>query len=105
MNKKILARFISYIFHPVLFFLIMPFFVVYRQTASSLYALKWMSFSSVFILFGVMIILFETVEGKFSDFDISNKVERSKFYLILSVLGLSYFALSLFIRGIFFPLS
>ncbi len=105
MKKKILARFFSYIFHPVLFFLIMPFFIVYKETASGLYAIKWMIFSSVFILFGVMIILFETIEGDFSDFDISKKGERFKFYIILAVLGLVYFSLSLFFKGIFFPLS
>ncbi len=83
----------------------MPFFIVYKETASGLYAIKWMIFSSVFILFGVMIILFETIEGDFSDFDISKKGERFKFYIILAVLGLVYFSLSLFFKGIFFPLS
>lgn len=105
MKSKVLARFFSYIFHPVLFFLIMPFFIIYRHTASGLYAVKWMMFSSVFVLFGVMIILFETMEGNFSDFDVSKKGERFKFYMILSFLGLAYLVISVVIKGIFFPLS
>lgn len=99
------ARFVSYLFHPVLFFLIMPFFIVYRQTDSGLYAMKWMIFSSVFIFIGVMLILFETLRGDFSDVDISKKEQRQKFFLILLVLGAIYLAASLFFKGIFFPLS
>ncbi len=103
--KLLFARFLSYFFHPVLLFLIMPFFVVYRQTDSELYAIKWMLFSSVFILFGVMIILFETLDGDFSDFDISKRQERFKFYLISFLLGIIYLVPALFFKGIFFPLS
>ena len=102
---KLFARLISYLFHPVLFFLVMPFFIVYRQTASGLYAMKWMLFSSVFIFMGVMIIIFETVKGDFSDFDVSKREQRMKFYTILFVLGVLYLSVALFFKGIFFPLS
>lgn len=102
---KLFAKFLSYLFHPILFFLIMPFFVVYRQTESSLYAIKWMVFSSVFILFGVMAILFETLKGDFSDFDISQKEQRMKFYMIMFIIGFVYLFAALYFKGIFFPLS
>ncbi|OGH18071.1 MAG: hypothetical protein A3F31_03995 [Candidatus Levybacteria bacterium RIFCSPHIGHO2_12_FULL_38_12] len=102
---KLFAKFISYLFHPVLFFLIMPFFIVYRQTESGMYAIKWMVFSSVFILFGVMTILFETLKGDFSDFDISHKEQRVKFYMIIFVIGATYLFAALYFKGIFFPLS
>ncbi|MBI2074309.1 MAG: hypothetical protein HYT83_00555 [Candidatus Levybacteria bacterium] len=102
---KLFARFFSFLFHPVLFFLIMPFFVIYKQTDSSLYAMKWVLFSSVFIIFGVMIILFETIEGDFSDFDITKKEQRLKFYIILFALTITYLIASLMLKGVFFPLS
>src|SRR3989344_1156826 len=102
---KLFARLISYLFHPVLFFLVMPFFIVYRQTDSGFYAAKWMVFSAVFIFMGVMLILFETLRGDFSDVDISRKEQRRKFFLILLVLGTIYLAASLFFKDIFFPLS
>ncbi len=103
--KRLLARFLSYLFHPVLFFLVMPFFVVYKQTDSGLYAAKWMFFSSIFIFIGIMLILFEMLRGDFSDFDISKKEQRTKFFIILFFLGVIYLAIAMYFKGIFFPLS
>lgn len=102
---KLFARLVSYLFHPVLFFLTMPFFIVYRHTESEMYALKWMIFSSVFIFIGVMLIIFETIKGDFSDFDVSKKEQRRKFFLTLLVLGVLYLITAVVLKGIFFPLS
>lgn len=102
---KLFARFLSYIFHPVFFFLIMPFLVVYRQTSSELYAIKWTVFSSVFIFFGLLLILFEVIKGDFSDFDVSKKEQRQKFFMILLILGLVYLSSAFIFKGVFFSLS
>lgn len=99
------AKLVSYIFHPVVFFFIMPFLVVYRQTANGTYALKWQVFTSSFIFVAILIVLLERWRGIFTDSDLSNKKEREKFYTLMWPLGFSYMAAAFFFKGIFFPLS
>ena len=41
----------------------------------------------------------------FSDFDISHKEQRVKFYMIIFVIGATYLFAALYFKGIFFPLS
>lgn len=102
---NILARFISFLFHPVLFFFPMPFLVVYKQTANIFYAFKWQIFSSAFIFLGVLIIFMETIHGDFSDFDITKREERFKFYIIILLLSVLYVTSASLFKGIYFPLS
>ncbi|RJQ27799.1 phosphatase PAP2 family protein [Candidatus Parcubacteria bacterium] len=99
------AKFISYIFHPIVFFLIMPYVIVYKITANHFYAIKWEVFSSAFIFMGIILILFGRLRGAFSDEDVSVRNERNRLFFILYILSLSYFVIALFFKGIFFPLS
>lgn len=100
-----LARILSYLFHPVVFFLVMPFLVVYRQTENSFYAVKWAIFSTIFIFLGFILFLLGRLKGTFSDHDISKKEERHKFYVILFFLAFIYLITALFFKGVLFPLS
>lgn len=99
------AKAISLIFNPAIFFLIMPFLVVYRYSQSGFYALKWEIFSSIFLFLGILLFFIGRFKGTFSDEDVSNRKERFRFYILLYSLGFIYFVLSLFLKGIFFPLS
>lgn len=99
------AEFLSLLFHPVVFFFVMPFFVVYRQTASPWSAMKWMLFSSLFIDIGIVLLLLGRWRGIFSDLDISKREERTTFYLFALLLALLYLIAALFFKGILFPLS
>ncbi|MDO8461114.1 MAG: hypothetical protein Q7S38_01585 [bacterium] len=99
------AKIISLVFHPVVLLLILPYLVIYRQTASEMYALKWVVFSSPFLVIGITLFLVERLRGVFSDSDISHQKERPKFYAIALILAFIYFAVSLFFKGIFFPIS
>lgn len=99
------AKFVSFLFHPVIFFILMPFIVVYKQTGSSLYALKWQAFSSLVILAGIFLIVIGKWRKSFSDFDLSKKEERMKFYFVLLLLASAYLIIALFFKGIFFYLS
>lgn len=103
--KIIIAKIISLFFNPAVFFLIMPFLVVYRYSQSGFYALKWEIFSSIFLFLGILLFFIGRYKGTFSDEDISIRKERYKFYVLLYSLGFIYFILSLFLKGIFFPLS
>lgn len=101
----ILAKLVSFLFHPVLFFLVMPFFVEYRLTDSKLYAFKWTIFSSIFIFLGIFLVFLGILKGIFSDFDVSKRQERYRFYGILLILALIYFFITIAFKGILFPLT
>lgn len=105
MKAKVFASVVSLLFNPALFFLIIPFFVVYKETASGFYALKWVFFSSLFIFLGVLYFLVGRIRGTFSDFDISKKEERKPFYFFAWFLAVIYLLTAVFLKGIFFPLS
>ncbi|MDO8657514.1 MAG: hypothetical protein Q7K55_02140 [Candidatus Levybacteria bacterium] len=99
------ARFISLIFNPTVFFLIMPFMVVYRQTQSGAYALKWQIFSFLFLFLGVFLFLIGRLKGAFSDEDVSKREERYRLYIMAYFLAFIYLMVSIFFKGISFPLS
>lgn len=99
---NVLAKIISYIFHPVLFVILMPYLLIYRQTTNISYALKWEIFSLAFIFFGILLVVLGKTRGVFSDFDLSKREERWKFYLLVFTPIFVYFIISLFIKGIIF---
>lgn len=105
MKKILLAEIISFFFHPVLFFFFMPFLIVYHTSQSEAYALKWQLFSSLFIFVGILIYLWGRWKGIYSDFDLSKKDERAKFYSRIWPLALLYVVVAVFFKGIFFPMS
>lgn len=100
-----IARVISFLFHPIVFFLIMPFLVVYKQTGNSPYALKWQFFSLFFVILGILLLLVGRWRKIFSDFDLSQKNERTKFYFVMWLLAFSYLLIALLFKGMFFYLS
>lgn len=99
------AEFISLIFHPVTLCLFVPFLIVYRQTESGFYALKWVIFSSLFIGAGIIMFLIELIRGSFSDFDLTGREERYKFYTFCLILALCFFVSTVFFKGLSSPLS
>lgn len=101
----IIAELMSFLLHPVLFLLLMPFLVMYRHTSDGLYALKWLIFSSIFIFLGITLFFIGRVRGTFSDIDLSRKKEREVFYMIAWFLAILYLLVAVFFKGIFFPLS
>lgn len=98
------AKLVSIIFHPAILILLLPFLVVYRQTESSLYAIKWQMFSAIFVfLAGLLVFLGEQL-GVFSDSDLTKRKERSKFYTMAIILLLLYIGSVVFFKGIFSPI-
>lgn len=102
---KKLAKIISFLFHPTIFFLIMPYMLVFKMTGNLAMSLKWTFFSGIFVFIAIVLISLGKRRGVFSDFDISKKEERNKFYFIIYLLALIYFVTALFFKGVFFPLS
>ena len=103
--KYFIAESISSLFHPAVFFLIMPFLIVYRETNNTMYAVKWEIFSAVFVFIAIAIVLIGRKKKIFSDCDISKKDERYEFYAFLLFFGVMYVAIALYFKGIFFPMS
>jgi membrane-associated phospholipid phosphatase len=105
MYKIIFAKLLSYIFNPLVFFLLMPYLVVYKQTNDTVIALRWGVFSAVFVVVGLLFVIIGKRRGTFSDFDLSNRVERAKFYILLWPLLICYVVASFLFRGMFFSLT
>lgn len=103
--KVKIAKLISFIFHPVLLALLIPFLFVFKETASFSYGLKWVFFSSFFLFLTAAGFFFVRPKKFFSDFDISIKEERHIFYSIALFMSIIYFIVSLLFKGILFPLS
>lgn len=102
---RLLAQFISFLFHPILFLLLIPFLAEYKHTYSGIAALKWEVFTALFIFFGLIAFLLGRWHGIFSDFDLSKREERGKFYGLAGLLAATYLAVSLSFKGLVFPLS
>lgn len=109
MNKHRFARLVSFAFHPVVFAILVPFLIVYKETASVLYGLKWAFISSFFLFVagGLFFILRPktVVNDMDEDFDIAHKENRHMFYSIAALFAVLYLIVSLIFKGIFFPLS
>lgn len=100
-----LAKLGSFVFNPLVFLLLMPFLTVYKQTESQLSAAKWGIFSALFIGIAFLFLAFGRWKKMFSDFDLSKRGERQKFYYVLWLLAFSYLLIALFFKGVFFYLS
>lgn len=105
MSKKVFAEIVSSVFHPVIFFIIMPFFIVYRHTQNSESALKWEIFSLAFVIIAIVVMFVGRIKGYFSDFDLTKRAERYKFYTILLFFAVVYIVIAFYLRGMFFPMS
>ncbi|MEK7533980.1 MAG: hypothetical protein AAB600_01445 [Patescibacteria group bacterium] len=98
------AKAVSIIFHPAILILFLPFLVVYRQTESSFYALKWQIFSALFVFLAGLLVFLGEAAGVFSDSDLTKRNERNKFYTMVIILLALYIVAVVFFKGIFSPL-
>ncbi|OGH04028.1 MAG: hypothetical protein A2W22_00165 [Candidatus Levybacteria bacterium RBG_16_35_11] len=105
MKREFLAQFVSLALGPLTFLVLMPLIIVYRQTGNLGYALTWELFSLFFITVGVALLFIGRGQGVFSDFDLSIKAERQKFYHRVLILALIYFIATALIKGLFFHLT
>lgn len=85
-----LARFISYLFNPILLLLFVPFFLLLRQDSNITHALYWTGYTLIFLL-GITAFLAYGVRKKiFTDMDVSKRTQRPLLFLIAMVLGMIY---------------
>lgn len=100
-----LAKIISLVFHPVVFFLAIPFLIVYHQDSNFLYALKWEIFSFIFVSLVIVLLIWAKWRKIFSNEDITERKERYDLYLLLWIFAVLYLVVVLGFKGINFSLS
>lgn len=103
--KQEIAKIISFILHPVVFALLIPFLFVYQQSSNFFYSLKWVFFSSFFLFLLSLGFYFVRPKEFFKDFDISQKEQRHIFYSLSLLVSVLYFISAILFKGILFPLS
>lgn len=105
MNKTLLAEIISFLFHPIVFALFVPFLIIYHQTANAYYSLEWMGVSAFFLIIACIVFFLTRRKEFFSDFDIAKKEKRFAFYSISCIICIVYFIMAVLYKGIFFSLT
>lgn len=97
---KPFAKAVSFIFSPIPFLLIIPYYLVYIHTGSSSDAAMWGFFSAFFVVIGIALIVLGRYKKIYSDFDLSQQVERARFYRYLWYLSFSYLFVSLLLNRV-----
>ena len=103
--KEKTAQFISFVFHPLVFAILIPFIITYHATTNISMGLRWTIFSIVFIFSSLGVFFLIKPNEYLSDFDISQQERRPLFYTIMLFFSIVYFGIAVFFKGIFFPLS
>ena len=93
------ARILSIVLHPFILFLPVPYILVMRMTDNVDYAIKWTFFSWIFIFSVVIFVFYEVRMGKFNNFDISKREQRSRFFLFIGLLTLIYISCLFLLHG------
>lgn len=96
---KQVARFISDLLNPFLLLIPAPFLLVYRQSYDVSYALYWTFISLMF--FGVIgiFILYEVLNGTFSDLDVSRRDQRPLLFLAIGIFIVLYLLTLVILKG------
>lgn len=95
----LLARLISYIFNPVVLLFPAPFFLVYKTSQNSVYALEWTVFSWIFIFAVAAFVLYAVLRGIFTDFDVSKREQRPLLFLFTAIVAVLYMIGLFFLHG------
>lgn len=93
------AKVISFISNPVFISLPAPYLIVFKATEDRAYALKWELFSFIFIMINVGYVFYGILRGYFSDFDLTIKDERKRFFIFSSITTVCYLLFVIFLKG------
>ena len=102
--KQTTAQLISLVFHPLIFALLIPFIVMYRNTGDMAYGLKWTAFSFLFVFCAIGVLFFLRPKDLLADFDLSQREKRPLFYAVSLFFAVVYFCIAVYLKSIFFPL-
>lgn len=102
--KNRLAKIISVVFHPAVFFILVPY-IILGEKIQVFHELRWELFSYGFMFWGGLLFFLAVKRGIFSDEDVSIRSERYEFYFLSLVFAFLYLVIAVYYRGFFFPLS
>ena len=88
--KQLFARFISFIFNPLLVLILLPFFLVYKTTNNLNSAIFWTVYS-LFFIFAIAIFILVGVRNKiFANWDVSVRSQRPLLFSAFLLFGIIY---------------
>ena len=88
--KQLFARFISFIFNPLLVLILLPFFLVYKTTNNLNSAIFWTVYS-LFFIFAIAIFILVGVRKKiFANWDVSVRSQRPLLFSAFLLFGIIY---------------
>ncbi len=89
MNLPI-ARFLSFIFNPLLVIVIVPFFLIYKTTGDIFAAFNWTIYTVIYLVIIATVILLGVRKGIFTDYDVSKREQRPLLFLVCIALAVFY---------------
>ncbi len=95
----ILAKIISILANPVFILITLPYFLVYKETNSSIQALNWTLYTYCYLFIFCSFVLFGVKKKIFNDIDISNRKQRPLVYFIGALLSILYLISLYFLKG------
>jgi hypothetical protein len=98
MNPSI-ARFISFIFNPVLVLVFVPFLLLYKTTKDIFIAINWTGYTVVFLLIMTVFIIYFVKKKVFTDMDVSKREQRPLLFFVSIVFAIVYLAGLFFLHG------
>lgn len=85
-----LARFISFIFNPILLLVFVPFFMLYKVEGDWNAAIWWTGYSMLFLLALTLFLAIAVRKGIFTNMDVSKREQRPLLFMVCSILGIIY---------------
>ncbi len=93
--KSSLARFISFIFNPILLLIFVPLFLLYKVDNDLNYALTWTAYTFFFLLAMTLFIKYMVSRGVFTNMDVSKREQRPLLF------GMSMVLTTFYLGGLF----
>jgi hypothetical protein len=96
---KFIANAISLVFNPVIVILPVPFLLVLKTTHDANFALRWSIISYGFIALIVLFVLAGVYFKFFTDFDVSNRKQRTLAYIFSLIAAFLYLLTIILFKG------
>lgn len=93
--KSSLARFISFIFNPIILLIFVPLFLLYKVDNDLNYALTWTAYTFFFLLAMTLFIRYMVRKGIFTNMDVSKREQRPLLF------GMSMILITFYLGGLF----
>ncbi len=94
-----LARFISFIFNPLLLLIFVPFFLLLKTGYTLTTAFLWTGYTFLFLLAMAAFIAYGVKKKIFTDMDVSKRSQRPLLFFVSIILGIIYFIGLIVLQG------